>query len=79
VIDVIDENHATGLCYLVVFNSDAEPDASGARPMNLPSTIGEYHDTFRRTPRGWRIQTRRMQRVFRRTDDPMRKFVAKKD
>lgn len=75
VVDVIDENRAEGLCYLVVFNSDADADESGARPINLPSTMGEYRDTFRRTPEGWRIQTRRLVRVFRNPDDPMRRLV----
>jgi hypothetical protein len=75
VIDVVDEDHATGICYLVVFNSDASADESGARPMRLPSTVGEYHDTFRRTAKGWRIQTRRLERVFRNPEDPMRRFA----
>ena len=69
VVNVINQNHAEGLCYLMAFNSAASPDASGGRPMEMPTTLGEYKDTFRRTEMGWRFQSRVLGRVMRRADD----------
>lgn len=65
VVDVVDADHATGVSYLTVYNSTAEPDAMGQRPVALPATVGEYADSFRRTPDGWRFQSRVLTRVFR--------------
>jgi ketosteroid isomerase-like protein len=67
VVDVIDADTARGVSYLTVYNSTAEPDASGQRPVQPPATVGEYADSFRRTPEGWRFQTRVLTRVFRNT------------
>jgi hypothetical protein len=65
VVHVLDAERATGSCYLTVYNSIAEPDAAGVRPVALPATVGEYADTFRRTADGWRFQSRVLTRVFR--------------
>ena len=65
VVDVVDETTATGVSYLVVYNSTAEADESGQRPVAPPATVGEYADTFRRTAEGWRFQSRVLTRVFR--------------
>ncbi len=32
---------------------------TGFPAFNKPAAIAEYHDTFRRTPQGWRIATRK--------------------
>jgi hypothetical protein len=69
VVDAIDEDHAEGLCYLMAFNSAAPADASGSRPMEPATTIGEYKDAFVRTDAGWRFQSRELRRVMRRADD----------
>lgn len=73
VIEVEDAETASGACYLVVFNSAEPADAGGCRPSDAPSTVGEYHDTFRKTDAGWRFSSRRLTRVFRRTDDAVLK------
>jgi hypothetical protein len=65
VVDAVDAEHATGVCYLVVYNSKADADGNGQRPVAPPATVGEYADTFRRTPQGWRFQSRVLTRVFR--------------
>lgn len=65
VVDVVDADTATGVSYLVVYNSTAAADANGQRPVAPPATVGEYADTFRRTAAGWRFQTRVLTRVFR--------------
>ncbi|HEY2358004.1 MAG TPA: nuclear transport factor 2 family protein [Phenylobacterium sp.] len=66
VVDVVDTDTATGVSYLVVYNSAEPADATGQRPVETPATIGEYADTFRRTEDGWRFQTRVLTRVFRK-------------
>jgi len=71
VIEVTDPFNATGVCYLTVFNSAAEADGSGTRPLALPTTVGEYADTFVQLADGWRFRSRVLTRVFRRIDDPM--------
>lgn len=71
VIEVRSDDRATGACYLTVFNSTAPAGEDGWRPMNLPSTVGEYDDEFVRTQQGWRFRSRVLTRVFRRIDDPI--------
>jgi hypothetical protein len=58
IIDVIDENHATGHSYATAYRirgwRGREPG-----PMNLPSYVLEYADSFRRDPDlGWLIARR---------------------
>jgi ketosteroid isomerase-like protein len=65
VVEVTGPDTATGVSYLTVWNSTAPADDSGQRPIALPATMGEYADTFRRTPEGWRFQSRVLTRVFR--------------
>ncbi|MGI9614026.1 MAG: nuclear transport factor 2 family protein [Acidimicrobiales bacterium] len=61
----IDGDTATGLCYLVNYRHDS---ASGVAelpaPGDVPKFVGEYHDTFRRTPEGWRFVDRRCDMTF---------------
>ena len=67
-ITVNDSNSASGVCYLLTFNSSAPADASGSRAIEAPGTVGEYLDVFVNTKAGWRIQRRELMRVFRRED-----------
>ena len=67
VIDVQDETNASGLCYLTVYASTAAADADGFRPLELPTTVGEYQDRFEATTNGWRFKSRTLTRVFRRS------------
>jgi ketosteroid isomerase-like protein len=66
VIDVHDEATASGVCYLTVYASPDAPDAQGFRPLELPSTVGEYHDQFQASTEGWRFKSRSLTRIFRR-------------
>lgn len=70
-VDVRDNNNATGLCYLIAYGSTAPADASGWRPMETPGTVGHYEDEFRRTSDGWRFASRVLTRVLRKMDDPV--------
>ena len=67
-VDVVDSSRATGVCYLLTFNSSAAAESGGSRPIEAPGTVGEYHDRFVKTKLGWRIQRRELERVFRRED-----------
>jgi ketosteroid isomerase-like protein len=66
VIDVLNAESARGVCYLTVYASAATPDAQGFRPLDLPTTVGEYDDQFQMSAEGWRFKSRRLTRVFRR-------------
>ena len=67
VVDVLDPENATGLCYLSLYR---KLDAAGPDPALLegPALIGVYHDTYRRTPLGWRITHRSLSTTFRRPE-----------
>jgi|APSaa5957512535_1039671.scaffolds.fasta_scaffold274818_2 hypothetical protein len=66
-ISVADENNAAGVSYYMAMRHDPETDdAALPLPMNLPFSMGEYHDKFVRTPDGWRISHRVIKRVFQR-------------
>lgn len=56
-VDVVDESNATGICYLVLFRTDAPDDGSPARGTQ-PALVGVYRDSFARDPEGWRFRHR---------------------
>ena len=66
-VTVIDEDHATGVSYALVLRGSQELDGPVEAPVDCMTALVEYHDEFRRTPDGWRFQSRRGQTVFRRT------------
>jgi ketosteroid isomerase-like protein len=76
-IDVKDDSHAAGLCYLTAYGSTAPADASGSRPMEQAGTIGHYTDEFTRTPAGWRFKSRVLTRVLRKADDAVQQAARK--
>lgn len=64
-IDVLDEEHARGFCYLLLYAGDAtQPEAAGGRQADSVQRIGEYRDAFVRTGNGWRIGRREGRLVF---------------
>lgn len=69
-IDVVADDEAVGLCYLVNFRHDrqegATGDGAGVVPADVPKFVGEYHDRFRRTAEGWRLAQRRFDLAFLR-------------
>ena len=56
-VDVIDADHARGTVYLTLYRHDGEVGRL-VSPLDQPELVGEYRDTFVRTPEGWRIQHR---------------------
>lgn len=62
-IDVVDENNATGVVYLTYYHHDADgPDETP--PAGPPTLIGEYRDTFVRSTDGWRFKRREVAIAF---------------
>ncbi len=62
-----DADNADGVTYFMAVNHDAgTDDPELPLPVNLPFSIGEYHDTFVRTSASWRISHRMIKRVFQR-------------
>jgi uncharacterized protein (TIGR02246 family) len=65
-VDVLDAQHARGLCYLLLYAGDASlPDSAAGRPADGVQRVGEYHDTFVRTEDDWRISRREGRLIFR--------------
>ena len=56
------DNEATGITYFVFFRGIG--DANQTLPLGNPNLVGEYHDRFQFTDKGWRIAHRRIKLVF---------------
>ncbi len=56
-LDVLDEDTAEGVVYLVLYRHDGGDDEKPA-PVESPLMIGEYRDRFARTSEGWRFSRR---------------------
>jgi ketosteroid isomerase-like protein len=56
-LDVIDENTASGVVYLTLYRHDAE-EGRRTSPAQPPAVVGEYRDRFRNTADGWRFERR---------------------
>ncbi len=64
-IDVVDAEHARGLCYLTVFYGGVQPaDAVEVVP-TTPISLGEFQDEFVRVGGKWVFHTRVLHRIFR--------------
>lgn len=58
-IEVIDGDHAKGLCYLYLFSATATPpEKAVGGPADSMQRIGEYSDEYVRTAQGWKIARR---------------------
>jgi hypothetical protein len=69
-IDVVDENHAAGICYLTVYRHEPLSEPPAATPPSLPFSVGEFHDQFVKQDGAWLIKSRVLQRVFRGASPP---------
>ena len=67
-IDVIDENNAKGVVYLTLYRHDGKPERR-VSPSDVPAIVGEYRDTFVRTPSGWRFKRREVAVSFIKTEE----------
>ncbi len=67
-IDVLDEDNATGVVYVTVYRHDRKKaeSAGAVAPIGLPLMVGEYRDRFVRTDGGWRIAHREVAASFSR-------------
>lgn len=66
-VTVTDSDHAESVTYYLAFNEDpGSEDAAPPYPLRTPFSMGEYHDSFVRTPDGWRFASRTTARVFQR-------------
>lgn len=69
-ITVQDENRAEGVTYYMALHHDpGTADAKLPLPFEPPTTMGEWHDKFVRTPQGWRFAERATVRVFAGGDE----------
>lgn len=59
-VEVIDAHNARAVTPFTVYRRERVAGATSPVPMvSAPELIGEYEDSFQRTPQGWRIRTRR--------------------
>lgn len=66
-VEVQDENNATGITYATVWRHPPEKKAERkgkVAPLTQPAALVEYHDKYVRTEEGWRIAYRRTVPVF---------------
>jgi hypothetical protein len=63
-VEVEDADNATAVTYLQLYRHDGEPGRRISPLAGLPEFVGEYHDSFARTPDGWRFRTRRFVAAF---------------
>lgn len=66
VIEVIDENHAKGTAYVILYRGRRTEGQSGPVAMDLPLLVGHYEDQFVRSDEGWRFAARTLNVTFRR-------------
>lgn len=66
-IEVLDPDTATGVVYLTLYRHDGDPERRTS-PSDAPALVGEYRDTFRRTPDGWRFSRRDVDVSFARRE-----------
>lgn len=71
VVEVIDEDHAAGRSYAVVFRDPAPRDGVLSSDVT-PRSVVEYFDQFRRTDEGWRISERYYQVQFMQAQESVR-------
>jgi hypothetical protein len=70
-VQVVDEDHATGRSYAVVFR-EPEPREGVLSSQVVPRSVVEYFDEFRRTDEGWRIAERYYQVQFMQAEEKVR-------
>lgn len=58
-ITPIDADNATGISYATIYSAPA-----GSTTVEGFTLIGEYHDTFVRTAKGWKISKRELHTAF---------------
>ena len=63
-IEGISADEATGFCYALFFQGAAGAAGEPGTITGAPSVV-EYHDRYRRTPQGWRIQERTIRMALR--------------
>ncbi|HSW15602.1 MAG TPA: nuclear transport factor 2 family protein [Ramlibacter sp.] len=63
-VDVVSPDEANGFCYVLFFQGVAGALGEPATASGAPSVV-EYHDCYRRTPQGWRIQERRIRMAMK--------------
>lgn len=66
-IEVQDDRHASGICYLMVFSGGPQANSGGEVAPTVPISLGEFHDRFVKIDDKWVFQARVLKRIFRGT------------
>lgn len=70
-IDVIDENNATGSSYAIVFR-EPNPEEGVLSGRVTPRSVAEYSDVYCRTAEGWKFARRTYQIKFMQEEETRR-------
>ncbi|MDO8945114.1 MAG: nuclear transport factor 2 family protein, partial [Desulfobacterales bacterium] len=65
-ITVLDAERATGITYFTTYRFEGQEEVNGPVAFSGPDAVGEFYDTFVRTPAGWKISTRKVAVAFKR-------------
>ncbi len=66
-VRVLDDNNAESVTYYVALHHDPKTEnAKLPLPFDPPFSMGEWHDKFVRTPKGWKFSSRETKRLFER-------------
>lgn len=65
-IQVLDERHAKGVVYFLLYRYEGAAAMPGPVPLGQPETVGEYQDDYVLTGSGWKIARRVAKAAFRR-------------
>ncbi len=63
-VDVLSPDEATGFCYVLFFQGAPGAPGEPATASGAPGVV-EYHDRYKRTAQGWRIQERRIRMAMK--------------
>lgn len=66
-IQVMDDRHAKGTVYFLLYKHESAVPGSGPAPLGQPETLGEYQDEYILSDTGWKISKRVAKAAFRRT------------
>jgi hypothetical protein len=69
IIDVIDENNASGICYLMLFRSDCEAEIKSHAENLSPRMIGIYFDKFQKLENKWKFRERILRPIMSTNTD----------
>ncbi len=64
-VQILAADEAAGSCYVQFFQGASSNSPDEPATLSSAPSVVEYHDRYRRTPQGWRIQERRIRMAMK--------------